>query len=69
MRKTYKEMQMDIERKEKESALKHGFEDVYEWRKYQAEQNRIKTYKAKIEHYEQAIAEMKAYIAEHEGVQ
>lgn len=64
MKKSYEEMERDIRMKEEMSAHKHGFETVAEWREYQAKQNRIKTYKAKIARYEKAIAEMKAYIAE-----
>ena len=62
MKKDYNAQYEDIKRKEEMSAHKHGFETVAEWREYQAKQNRIKTYEAKIARYEKAIAEMKAYI-------
>ena len=62
MKKTMTEQYEDIKRKEMISAQKHGFETVEEWREFQATQNRIKTFEAKIARYEKAIAEMKAYI-------
>jgi predicted RNase H-like nuclease (RuvC/YqgF family) len=62
MKKSYTEQMKDIVRKEEMSARKHGFETVEEWREFQAKQNRIKTYEAKIARYEEAITEMKAYI-------
>ena len=62
MKKSYNEQYEDNKRIEEKSAHKHGFETVEEWREYQAKQNRIKTFEAKIARYEKAIAEMKAYI-------
>lgn len=62
MKKTMTEQFEDIKRKERESAIRHGFETVEEWREFQATQNRIKTYEAKIARYEKSIAEMKKYI-------
>ena len=64
MKKNYNEQYEDNKRIEEMSAKKHGFNSVEEWREFQAKQNRIKTYEAKIARYEKAIAEMKAYIAE-----
>ena len=64
MKKSYDEQYEDMRRIEQKSAEKRGM-TVEEFRKYQATQNRIKTYEAKIARYEQAIEEMKKYIAEH----
>ena len=52
--------------KEEQSAKKHGYKTVEEFREAQAVANRVKTYKAKITRLEKAIAEMKQYVEEHE---
>lgn len=64
MKKSYDEQYEDSRRIEQKSAEKRGM-TVEEFREYQAVQNRIKTYEKKIAKYEQAIEEMKRYIAEH----
>ena len=64
MKKSYDEQYEDSRRIEQKSAEKRGM-TVEEFREYQATQNRIKTYEMKIARYEQAIEEMKKYIAEH----
>ena len=55
-----------IAMKEKQSAKKHGYKNVEEFREAQATTNRVKTYKAKIARLEKALAEMKQYVEEHE---
>lgn len=60
------EQNKQIAIKEELSAKKHGYKTVEEFREAQAISNRIKTFKAKIARYEQAIEEMKQYIEEHE---
>ena len=62
MKKTFEEQYKDIKVKEMKKAKEMGFNSVEELRKYFADQNRKKTYLAKIERYKKAIAEMEKWI-------
>lgn len=64
--KEQEEQNRQIAMKEKQSAIKHGYKNVKEFREAQAVANRVKTYKAKIARLEKTLAEMKQYIEEHE---
>lgn len=64
--KEQEEQNKQIAIKEEQSAKKHGYENVEEFREAQAIANRVKTYKAKIARLEKAITEMKQYVEEHE---
>ena len=65
MKKTLGQQQAEVWAKEEQKALSLGFESVYEYRQYLANENRKKAYLAKIARYEQAIAEMKAWLETH----
>ena len=65
MKKTYEEQYEDIKAKEMKKAKEMGFDSVQELREYFANQNRKKTYLAKIERYKKAIAKMEAWIEMH----
>ena len=64
--KEQEEQNRQIAIKEEQSAKKHGYKNVKEFREAQAVANRVKTYKAKIARLERVIAEMKQYVEEHE---
>ena len=64
--KEQEEQNKQIAMKEKQSAIKHGYKNVEEFREAQAVANRVKTYKAKIARLEKVLAEMKQYVEEHE---
>lgn len=64
--KEQEEQNRQIAIKEEQSAKKHGYKTVEEFREAQAIANRVKTYKAKITRLEKVIAEMKQYVEEHE---
>ena len=63
--KEQEEQNKQIAMKEKQSAIKHGYKNVEEFREAQAVANRVKTYKAKIARLEKVLAEMKQYVEEH----
>jgi len=65
MKKTLSQQQAEVWAKEEQKAFSLGFESVEEYRQYLADENRKKTYLAKIARYEQAIAEMKAWLETH----
>lgn len=62
MKKSYEQQVADVRAKEAEKAQALGFESVEAYRTHLSIANRIATYKAKIERYSRAIAEMQAYI-------
>ena len=64
--KEQEEQNRQIAMKEKQSAIKHGYKNIEEFREAQAVANRVKTYKARIARLEKALAEMKQYVEEHE---
>lgn len=59
--KAYRYQLDGIKRAEERGAEKRGM-TVKEFREWQAKQNRLKTYRAKIERYKKAIEEMQAWI-------
>lgn len=67
MGKPYEEQLADIRAKEIKKAKSLGFENVEAYRKHQANENRKKTYLAKIERYEKQLAEIKKWLADYEN--
>lgn len=65
MKKTYNEQCADVWAKEAKKAESLGFNSVEEYRRYLADENRKKTYIAKISRYRKAIAEMEEWLANH----
>ena len=65
MKKTLGQQQADVWAKEEQKAFSLGFESVEEYRQHLADENRKKTYLAKIARYQQAIAEMEAWLETH----
>jgi len=65
MEKSWMEQCKDVWAKEAKKAESLGFESVKEYRQYLADENRKKTYVAKIAHYKKAIAEMEEWLAVH----
>lgn len=65
MKKSYDEQNKEIWAKEAKKAESLGFKSVAEYRQHLADENRKKTYLAKIARYERAIAEMEEWLAAH----
>lgn len=63
--KTWAEQNAEIWEREAQTAKNKGFDNVYAYRAYLAEQNKRKTYIAKIAHYKRAIEEMEAWLNNH----
>lgn len=66
MKKSYEEQCKDVWAKEAKKAESLGFESVAEYRQYLADENKKRTYLAKIARYEKAIAEMEEWLASHQ---
>lgn len=65
MMKSYMEQCKEVWAKEAKKAESLGFESVAEYRQHLADENKKKTYIAKIAHYQKAIAEMEEWLANH----
>lgn len=65
MKKNHWEQINDVWAKEEKKAKSLGFETVQEYRQHLADENRKKTYLAKIAHYQKAIEEMQAWVDAH----
>ena len=65
MTKSYLEQCKDVWAKEAKKAESLGFESIAEYRQHLADENRKKTYIAKIARYQKAIAEMEEWLANH----
>lgn len=65
MKKTYNEQCADVWAKEAKRAESLGFNSIEEYRRHLADENRKKTYIAKISRYRKAIEEMEEWLANH----
>ncbi len=65
MKKSYEEQLKDIRAKEEKKAKSLGFSSIEKYREHLANENRKRTYLAKIARYQRAIAEMTEWLAEH----
>lgn len=65
MKKDLMQQQNEVWAKEEQKGKELGFNTLEEYRTWKANENRKKTYLAKIAHYEKAIEDMKKWLAEH----
>ena len=66
MKKSYEEQCKDVWAKEAKKAESLGFESVAKYRQYLADENKKRTYLAKVARYKKAIAEMEEWLAVHQ---
>lgn len=65
MKKSYEEQCKDVWAKEAKKAESLGFASVEEYRQHLANENKKRTYLAKVARYKKAIAEMEEWLAVH----